>query len=80
MSVKRKVRAASTLAEQVAALRLVEPRAEPLEGRQRGLDLGRRRVLVAAPPERDAEREPRLRRLVGRAHVLPLVARALQEG
>ena len=79
MSVKRKVRRASTRPSSSFGARLVELRAEPLERRERGL---------RARPSRRARRpgcrkampssSPRLRDLVRRADLLPLVAGASQ--
>ena len=62
-------------AEELVRALLVEPGAEPLERRQRSLELDGSAVLVTPPPKCDAEQHARLRGLVGRADPLPLVSR-----
>ena len=73
MSVKRNVRRASPAEKLVHAL-LVELRAELLELPARPGTRPWRRPRPAGV-ERDSQQHPRLRGLIGRAHVLPLVSR-----
>ena len=78
MSVNRNVRRVCEPAEQLLGPLHVEPRPEPLEGRERGFELRRRGVLVAVPAERDSQEHSCLGDLVGSADPLPLVARSLE--
>ena len=78
MSVKRNVRRVPYPAELLVRPCLVDLRAETLEGRERALELARRGLLVASPPERGAEQHARQRRLVRGADLLPFVAGAAQ--
>ena len=59
--------------EQLLGALLVELCPQPLEGRERRLQLGRRAVIVPLVPEDDPEQHPRLRRLVRRSDLLPFV-------
>src|SRR5205807_7794659 len=64
--------------EQLLDPLFVELRSQPLEDRERSLELGGRRVLVALAPEGEAEQHASLRGLVGRSDALPPVSRCLQ--